>query len=924
MVNHEFADTLKSWALLVALWISMALILPAGAQTGTWTATSSAPDSLETALLLTDGTILVHSYGTYTSWFKLTPDAQGNYADGVWTQVASNAEGRLYGQTAVLRDGRVFNGGGEYLSGSATDHNTCEVYDPVTNQWLAAPDSLNDSLGDTGSAILPDGRLLCSNWGNNNTDIYNPTTNSWANAAPMASNTGDEEGFLALPDGSILNAYVIGQRYLPSQNTWLATAPIPVSLVDTASEIGPALLLYDGRALVLGATGHNAFYTPPTTLTGSGSWTAGPDMPGGLSAPDTAACVEVNGKVLCVGTPTDFAATSFLEFDPTTNVFTPVASPAGFNQSSDATRMLALPNGQVLLTAGYQNAWVYTPVGGPKTAWAPRVASVTANGGGTYTVAGTQLNGLTNGGAYGDEANPYTHYPIVSLVDSSGNVHFARTFNFSQMNPSALGGQQSAQFTLPGGLPNGAYSLHVIASGISSVAFPYNVISLPAGPYRITPQNRPDLALDVAGFGNADNTTVDLWYANYGIGQQWLLAQQTDGSYIINAFAGKNTTQVLDDTSGLTANGSLVRTYHNNGLTPQRWNIAANGGGWYRIIPINAPGQTLDMSGGPSAGPGAAANLYQFTGTGNQLFRFDSATPPILQVSTVAVSAITASSATVTWTTNITANDAVDYGSTSAYGSTTTGTGNAGSTDNHSVALSGLTPGAVYHYRVRSNDYSGQTATSTDATFTVLQSPSGLAVGNVSGLMGQTALLSATLTNGSGPGVSGPGVSGPGVSGKSVSFLVDGNFVGTGVTGANGVATFSYSISVGSALGSHTIMAGFSGDSGYRGSTGTGTLTVLVATVLTVPSASIAHGGIRKILASLNQVVSGAGVRGEPLTFLLDGTAVTTIRTTASGGVSVPYVIPSTTTVGNHTISFWFAGDSTYAAAQGSATLTVY
>ena len=121
-------------ALLTMLWGVLAFAVPAGAQTGTWTATASASDYLETPLLLTDGTVIIHSYGNYTTWFKLTPDAHGNYADGSFTQIASNTLGRLYGQTAVLRDGRVFYGGGEYLSGTS-DHNTCEIYDPVANLW---------------------------------------------------------------------------------------------------------------------------------------------------------------------------------------------------------------------------------------------------------------------------------------------------------------------------------------------------------------------------------------------------------------------------------------------------------------------------------------------------------------------------------------------------------------------------------------------------------------------------------------------------------------------------------------------------------------------------------------------------------------------------------------------------------------------
>ena len=441
---------------------------PAMAQQGTWTTTNASGASLETALLLTDGTVIAHTYGNYAAWFKLTPDAYGNYAGGTWTRIASNAVGRLYGQTAVLRDGRVFYGGGEYLTGT-TDHNSCEVYDPIADQWTPAPDSLYDSLGDTGAAILADGRLLCSNWNNSNTDIYDPVSNSWSNAAPMASDTGDEETWNTLSDGSVLSTFHIGQRYIPSQNVWLPTAAIPVSLVDAASEIGPGLQLYDGRVFVLGATGHTAFYTLPQTLTDAGSWAAGPDMPNGLGASDAPACVEVNGKVLCLGSPTDFAAGTMLEFDPATNAFSTVSLPPGLASVDFSARMLALPNGQVLLTKNASTAWVYTPVSGPQPGWAPAVSSVTANGG-IYTVSGTQLNGLTNGSSYGDEANPYTHYPIVYLVDGVGIVRFARTSNFSQMSPSAPGGHQTADFTPPAGA-NGTYSLYVSASGISSAAF---------------------------------------------------------------------------------------------------------------------------------------------------------------------------------------------------------------------------------------------------------------------------------------------------------------------------------------------------------------------------------------------------------------------------------------------------------------------
>jgi len=88
--------------------------------------------------------------------------------------------------------------------------------------------------------------------------------------------------------------------------------------------------------------------------------------------------------------------------------------------------------------------------------------------------------------------------------------------------------------------------------------------------------------------------------------------------------------------------------------------------------------------------------------------------PPV--ISSVAATAITSSAATVTWTTNEQADSQVDYGLTSAYGSSTTL--NTSLVLSHSQALTGLTSATLYHYRVKSKDAAGNLATSGDFTFT--------------------------------------------------------------------------------------------------------------------------------------------------------------------------------------------------------------
>ncbi len=73
-------------------------------------------------------------------------------------------------------------------------------------------------------------------------------------------------------------------------------------------------------------------------------------------------------------------------------------------------------------------------------------------------------------------------------------------------------------------------------------------------------------------------------------------------------------------------------------------------------------------------------------------------------------------SATVSWTTSAAADAQVQYGATTAYGSWSVYS-NDNSTQ-HSIVITGLTAATTYHYRVRSQDGSGNMVYSSDATFT--------------------------------------------------------------------------------------------------------------------------------------------------------------------------------------------------------------
>jgi hypothetical protein len=421
--------------------------------------------------LLSDGTVLIAD-DTYTQpWFRLKPDATGSYVNGVWSLAPDMHDTRLYFPSQMLSDGRLFVAGGEFGNGTRT----AEIFDPVAETWTRIPGRALGDIGDVPSEILPDGRVLVGYRFGPQTTIYDPVGNTWTNAAPkLRFSPSDEESWMLLPDHSVLtvetNTPPHAQKYLPADNVWVDAGTTPANLI-TGFEIGPGLLLPDGRAFFIGATGHTALYTPPDDPHDPGTWASGPDLPGDLGAWDTPAAVMPNGKVfLIVGHQNYGGPAFFFEYDPARNGLTAVPGP-NF-PGPYLCRMLALPNGQILVTGGTLGdsfrLYVYTPDGAPDRSWAPTIAAVTDNGDGSFVLTGTQLNGISEGAAYGDDAEMSSNYPIVRLTGADGRVYYARTFNWSNTGVATGDTPVSTEFSLPDGLEAGTYSLEVAANGIAS------------------------------------------------------------------------------------------------------------------------------------------------------------------------------------------------------------------------------------------------------------------------------------------------------------------------------------------------------------------------------------------------------------------------------------------------------------------------
>ena len=97
------------------------------------------------------------------------------------------------------------------------------------------------------------------------------------------------------------------------------------------------------------------------------------------------------------------------------------------------------------------------------------------NRGSTYRIQGRNFNGLSQAGAYGDDAQSATNYPMVRLTNrASGHVFYARTHDHSSM-AVAYPGLVSTQYDVPSGMETGLADLFVVANGIPSAPISVNV-----------------------------------------------------------------------------------------------------------------------------------------------------------------------------------------------------------------------------------------------------------------------------------------------------------------------------------------------------------------------------------------------------------------------------------------------------------------
>jgi len=467
-------------------------------------------------LLLTDGGVMVQNIGDGRI-FKLTPDLNGSYVNGTWSELASMPFVSYAAAQAVLADGRVIYEGGEY---SDFDFkflltNKGAIYDPVANKWtMVSPPSFFVDLyppravfaphpiGDSQSVVLADGTFMLADKMSRQAALLDLKTMTWTETGTSTkTDLNDEEGWTLLPNGKVLTVdcytdaffHLIpsyptdptnSEIYDPQTGQWSSAGSTINTLTDPATaEMGPGVLRPNGTVFAVGSPGNTSIYH-----VSSGRWSVGPRLPISpqgyqYTAQDAPGVLLPNGNVLFgvsggaepPGGGYSGPPLAFFEFDGHTLIPEPTI-PNGPFETSSAVNLLPLPTGQILAADGSTDIEIYTPEGlndddhEHEHEWAPVILSGprTVHPGKSYELRGIRFNGMSQASMYGDEGQSATNYPLVRITNlATKHVFYSRTHDHSSM-AVASDDVVSTHFDVPANQESGLSNLEVVANGIAS------------------------------------------------------------------------------------------------------------------------------------------------------------------------------------------------------------------------------------------------------------------------------------------------------------------------------------------------------------------------------------------------------------------------------------------------------------------------
>ena len=176
-----------------------------------------------------------------------------------WSQAKDMREGHSGGLAVVLKDGRVLIAGG-YNQGEALA--SSEVFDPITNEWMRTDTMARKTFANTGT-VLDDGSVLFTGgFGMSRakggitpgSEVFDPITNEWRRAPDTIHGRMGHTTTL-LPDGRVITIggsiasgpVNTGEFMDPETWTWATISPMSIERSGHT-----ATLLHDGRILVAG------------------------------------------------------------------------------------------------------------------------------------------------------------------------------------------------------------------------------------------------------------------------------------------------------------------------------------------------------------------------------------------------------------------------------------------------------------------------------------------------------------------------------------------------------------------------------------------------------------------------------------------------------------------------------------------------
>lgn len=342
---------------------------------GSWSAAGNLaiPRAGHTATPLAGGQVLVTggvgSAGALSSCEIFTP------FPAELTEGAFMLTGRQHHRATLLPNGHVLVTGGLFMGHFPIG--AAEVYDPILDQWRAAPGDV-PRVGHSTTLLASGAVLVAGGYSDmigtvfaSATMLYNPAGNQWAPTGPLNLTRASHCAVL-LPDGKVLVAggfrtqdytpMASAEIYDPGTGVWTPTAPMAFARINPV-----AILLPNGKVLVfngitrVGDVLNAELYDPQSATWSSAGTQLSPRL-------QPTATLLLDGRVLVSGGIDDGRGTSEI-YDPAANSWSPAATMTtdGYSQVTSL-----LYDGRVLSAGNYS-------FGGPNSSGKAEIYDPTTN-----------------------------------------------------------------------------------------------------------------------------------------------------------------------------------------------------------------------------------------------------------------------------------------------------------------------------------------------------------------------------------------------------------------------------------------------------------------------------------------------------------------------------------------------------------------